>query len=529
MNIPNILISTTAAIVSFLVLLWFFLYYGLLSGKNFGGIAILCFAYIPILMSLPIHSFDLSFQSFGEGSNTNNTPKNIILVQYILYYFTFLLSWVVNPFLIKFEINKNILTMKNRIKTSIWENIKFYLICLVLIIIGLILLLIFDTINLKTVINLLPTLANLYGLSLYIITIGTSLVRIPCYLLTNATIEKKINNYLCEIPQAEEEKKTIQDDLDVLVKLLNQALNDLPSDVRDAYRNKFHEKQQQLLVHFNSFHKDQISSKNKKILAYQKAKWNEMTSADVEKFLNLIDITKSKRSEAGNYLNHLYKNTEKYKNEQKLTNGSIFPKIKTIFMYFLALLSILVSLFFISCEVTYIFGKKVSVLSILLSKLEKNKYKQIFTNIFSIFFISILLILGLDALSRPCILPIIRYRFVVGGTSVTTFNSWATLMQRLVPTIAYHFQKMAGVENSSLKHIMGDLESFEGISVYIGYVIPFALIAVIFISAIKKRKWMPNSLKVEEGDTLYREHFGIRSDTGETGIDIRFVDDFSDL
>lgn len=70
---------------------------------------------------------------------------------------------------------------------------------------------------------------------------------------------------------------------------------------------------------------------------------------------------------------------------------------------------------------------------------------------------------------------ILNYRFDPKGTESSTFGFWSTYLQRLVPTIAYHCQQMAGANQSSLEQIMGKLDEFNVYTTVVKYTLPIML------------------------------------------------------
>lgn len=79
---------------------------------------------------------------------------------------------------------------------------------------------------------------------------------------------------------------------------------------------------------------------------------------------------------------------------------------------------------------------------------------------------------------RSCLLKcfdILRYKFEPKNTASSTFGFWSTYFQRLVPTIAYHCQQMAGSNESSLEQIIGKLDQFNTYTLIVKSALPLML------------------------------------------------------
>lgn len=392
------------------------------------------FSYLPILMGVSILPFEIS-KYFPSLTNPPKTNTALLVIQYFFYYITLLISFFLNPFLIEFKkISENSdQSLLSRLWQAFRKLIFFYLIIGILAVVGFITLIAScANFNLRVLFGILPSILNMYGLVMYIITIGIGIIKIPITIWHNA---RPVN--------------VLRDNLLLL---------------------------------------DEVSTET------QEESLEENNHA--------------------RYYNYLLMECKKqYDKVIELDLKRNFKQILLQFLfYFLSILSGLLFLTYIVIECSFAFrdNQEKFILNIILTKINN----QVINQLFLFVFVSLLVSVGAYILTcinignlfpetiRPYlarVLNIIDYRFVKGQTIPKTFEFWSTYLQRLVPTIAYHCQRLAGADQSSLEQIMGQLDQFYAFSKFVRITLPLFIFVVIVIYGLSILDSFPNTTKLANG------------------------------
>ncbi|EDO18763.1 hypothetical protein Kpol_1028p36 [Vanderwaltozyma polyspora DSM 70294] len=122
---------------------------------------------------------------------------NYRIIWLIIYWLEFVLCWITIPILISYVSLKyyaSRVEVKERIKKAIFQNIKFYLISAVGIIIGIIYLIATTGHAIGDLKSLLISLAHLYSLSYMLLLLSSGLILLPSHLLSQGRLPTEESN-----------------------------------------------------------------------------------------------------------------------------------------------------------------------------------------------------------------------------------------------------------------------------------------------------------------------------------------------
>lgn len=388
---------------------------------------------------LPYEIIQYSDQ-LGNYCETEATP--LFIVQKVLYYVTLVLSFLINPILIEYKQvtekerqNDNLMnenesiqsTFLSRFKKAIKNQLLYYSILMIVFFVTVLIFALNSDIKLKSFMYLLPSILNIYGLFLYVLTIGFGLAQSPISIYKMSDPVNCLREYFIEIGENDDE-----------------------------------------------------SEFNKYLLHQAKVEYKNLN--------DLIILEKPKQI------------------------------LKKNFFVVLSLLSLLFSIFVLVVEFSYSFGH--SVLQSILSSINIKVYNQYVLFVF-IGFVTLIGTNSLTCLSVPSLcscrccqfitrrIPFLNYKFKPKNTDTSTFSFWSTYIQRLIPTIGYHCQKLAGINsNTSFEKILGNLDEFY----YYSFLIKCLLPVFLSIFNILRVLGFENSLdkdKIERGLEKFKNKFNI--------------------
>ena len=462
-------------------------------------------------MCVNLHSADI-FLQINSKSENSQVFKAISITQNVLYYFLFVVAWIISPFTNQFYENRHIYSLKTRIKTSIIEVLKFYIICFIVVIVGIILYFIFDvkkTISFETIFKLLPALTNIYGMFFFTLTIGIELIQLPYSLWVRSSHEMKIQESLVQLKEVNSKVEYYQNDVSLILELKHKARNEIPPSLKDKFE-KIEQSNENLLEN-SIFHESENrdGKTSKQLLKYKNPnfKWAEITDSELEKFFNVIFTTKEKseyfesvQEELINEINSSISSLRYY------LNGYIKVKLYTIAMRILSIFMCLISLFLISTEITHLFGPRVSILYNIFETIQNDSgFKLVFILIIT----GYLILLGGHSLTYPSFSLFLSYKFFYQSTSILTFIRWGSFIQKLFPTVSYHAQKLIYIEHSSIQELIGKLDNYPTFSKILDFLYPILLLLFSIYFLVKKIQIRPSVHDIQEGTKIYQEKSGI--------------------
>ena len=118
------------------------------------------------------------------------------------YWVTFILAWVVCPVAMEYHAAGDF-TPKDKLKTALKSNIKFYIACAVVIVVVVILILLAG-VSIVELPSFTIAAVNFYGLVLIVVMLGYGLVKIPRNLWMRGSTESRLNEVFYQAPRKHE-------------------------------------------------------------------------------------------------------------------------------------------------------------------------------------------------------------------------------------------------------------------------------------------------------------------------------------
>lgn len=494
--IDIILVSFTS-LICLAILVFFFYSYGPKMQCNSSSIyeyVIIFFSYVPFLNGVSLISYEISKYVIVSPDSTYNKSSALLIVQYCLYGTTLVLSFFVNPLLIEFEKQPPSNPFGARLKKAFCKTMLLYIVIGVLALIALIIFIALKIpINFGLIIGIIPSIMNLYGLVAFAISAGIGFVKAPVALWLNAKPVNALREYLCDLY-----------DVNELNQKANKAKKD-KDDKNDKKDNKekkkfwpFRFKKKSTLEKIENFEDSDAIEPSETLQPSENVEGTNMES-EFEFLIGRAQIQFEK-------VVRLQINRDK-----KLISLQYLH-------YFASILVALLALTFIIFEFSYSLtgSTKHSILRMILVKIKIDELNQIFLFVFigllALLSAYVFMCIKTEAvLPKPVIFIITRvfrvvpYKFVeCGRTPIRTFNKWSTYLQRLIPAIAFHCQKLAGIEHSSLQTIMGKFDQFEVFWSVIRISTSALILIVIVIYVILNWDNMRDERKIQQALEIYK-------------------------
>lgn len=404
-------------------------------------------AIIPYLMVVGILPYDISRCLFGKVA-TNSKEFHIILE--VLYWTSFVLTWVINPLLVSYLRYPYSISFKRRIWLTIRENLIFWGIILTVVVIGIVILIITHDMKISNIFPLAISLANGYGLLVLCFALGYGFIQMPRSIWQRANPASVYLYSLQDISQQTSVCSSTVADCDALLVLCQNGKNSLRGEQKEIWEQKGEPKMNHLAEVESTLPIPERcksgESKNKKIQKLRKLDWSTMTKSQLEDVLEILeDITQNIES-TSSYVSDAAK-TALY--SLRLYNHKLsLPLVilKRAFAIFLFICNICC----IWSEITLMFNIKLS----LFYKLSHLKIPQIINIVFiSTPILAYLMFIGSWTLRHFRIGSF--FRFIVGHTNSNTLNYFSIILCRLGPTIGFHYMQQIGAYDSEFQKVMG--------------------------------------------------------------------------
>lgn len=429
---------------------YLFYYYGTFRYDKFSAISISIYCCVPLIMVISLLPYDLA-EILRDPTEVNNQGMKIIFS--ILYWVSFLCSWIFIRFGLAYKQYSNVDNFKRRIWMAIKHNLWFFAIAGGLLIVGLIILLATTKLSIYTLIGLASTLGNAAGLFLASIFLGYGLILLPRNIWEKSDPIQNICYGLYNLASLDDEKKKIFANAHVLIDCGSNARNHL----NPANREKF----ERIGTPFiNQLLEESIGTNvdynNKKITKFYKSDfdWANISQNDFDLFLCLLEEVSIQYSGIVAQVNVekeiASKNISficKYSTERPIY------KIKKYFSKALSVVVLMLNIMFYWCEFTLMFKPQYSVFYIIGQKCDIVSR----TFFFSIA-VGYLLFIAVYALIHFRIKGLLS--IIKGATTINSISYSCSILGMFVPPIGYHFQKQVGASGSQLQRLMGDMDSF---------------------------------------------------------------------
>lgn len=447
-NISAIIIPVVSVLCALFTIL-FFWRYGIFKHPWYATLLIVFSASIPSIMVIGVLPYDISTCLFGNTGNNGSALKTSLEV---LYWISFVLSWVINPLIVSYLSYSNTISLKHRIWMTVRENLIFYAIVLGLAGIGIIILIASNKLTISSIFPLAIALANGYGLLLLCLCLGYAFISLPRDLWLMASPSFSYIYSLNEISkEAKRAARTIADG-DAVLLIANRARSRLNGLSLDMFMQKGIQRIDKLNLVKGSLPIPETyfvtETKNKKIKKFDKFDWKYCSTGKLEDFLSIMDTTIESIVQSSSFLD--YSGKTALRALKRYQNQSIMSKI--LLRIFAVILGIINAICFWS-EICLMFKNKLS----LFYQLSHVNMKQSISIIFvSTPILTYLLVIGSWSLMKFKLGSF--YKFIVSATSANTMNYFANFLCRLAPTIGFHYMQQIGAESSQFQKVMGVMD-----------------------------------------------------------------------
>ena len=474
-----VLISITLVII-------FCYYFGVFHLPIYAYILIIINASIPVVMVSGLLPLDISLCLFGS---TPKKSKGLKTIFEVLYWASFLLTWVLVPVVVSWLRYSHTISAGTRIRLIIRENVIFYGVAVTVIVIALIIVFCSkEDFTFADIPSLGISLTTAYGLLLLCLLNGYSLIEYPrrlwkfsnaryyyLYNLSKISIEAEIyGKAINEGLSLDHILQTVRDDFSINERRENifkehglprqQDLNDQTSKIS-------------ILEECYTEAPDPKKKKTKRMKKLEGITWKECDDKDFEDLFSLVDDTVINIKDSYASLQYAgHEAAQALETYNKLKNEKKRAKIKTILMKISAICIAIINAICVWSEICLMFNNKLSLFYII-------SHAKVNPTIAELFItgpiVGYLLFVGGWGLINLRISSF--YRFIPNRTSANTLNYWAILISRLGPTIGFHYLKQIGAEGSKLVEVMGKMEKVVFIGDKWNIFSPILLIIVLII------------------------------------------------
>lgn len=458
----------------------FYWWYGAFRHPIWASSFMILSACIPVVIVSGCLPYDISLKLFGHNLET---PSALFISLEILYWVSFVLTWVIVPVAVSWLSYSHTLSMKHRIWMVIRENLIFFGIAGGLVVIFVIVMLATKRLTVQGLFGLAIALGNAYGLILFCFAFGFAFVKLPLNIWRYSDPMFKYKSSIYQLFKETRRCASAVADADAALEHWKR----MQDNIQGAMANHFLELGKPRAENI-SFLKSALpipdrfytsTCTNRKINAVRKIDWANCTEANIEDFFCLMDQTAHALDQCTNYVNHTAAAAEKalanYKKSFESGVKNSFSKVM-IRAFDIALMVLIVICIY--NEIPMIFGKQQYTIWNLISKIKMPGYIGQICITFPI--ISFYLFIGAWALVNLRIGSF--YRFITHASNANTLNYWAILLCRLGPTIGYHYMLQVGATEGAFVKVMGTMDKVYFIGNTFNYISPVIMvITAIFV------------------------------------------------
>ena len=472
------IVCVISCIVLCLIVGLFYYYYGAFRHPIWAASFMILSACIPIVMVTGILPYDISLSLFNSTTK-DSTSDGLEVGLNILYWTSFVLTWVVVPVAVSYLSYSNSLSVKHRIWMVIRENLIFYGIVVGLVVLFLIIMITTKTLSFSSIPSLGIALGNGYGLLLYCAALGYAFVQLPKNIWIKADPARKYKAMVQELYNETQRCSHAVADADAALEHWRRCRENIEGEKASKYLDLGKPRADKLnllksaLPIPDRFYTSECT--NKKIVKVRNIDWKRCSDGNIEDFFALMDETANTLDECKNFVQTTADNAEDaleaYKSSLKSQSVANTKKyLKRVLDIFLVCLILL-------CyygEVTLIFRSPQVNVFYLISRL---KMPQIVGQLLVSFpIIAFIMFFGSYALVKARIGSF--YRFIPHASNGNTLNYWAILIARLGPTIGYHYMLMIDAQETSFVKVMGVMDDVIFLGDYWNYFSPILMILI---------------------------------------------------
>ncbi|OHT05271.1 hypothetical protein TRFO_27024 [Tritrichomonas foetus] len=444
----ELIIPILVSIIIVIGVVLFFRYYGAFKHYWIVWLLMLLSAIIPFTMVIGILPFDIGM-SFYDKETNYKWLKDLLEV---LYWVSFVFTWVINPIIVSYLRYPYSLTLKHRIWLTIRENLIFWGTVVGVIVVGVIVLIASGNLTFPNLIPLAIALANGYGLLMLCLCLGHGFVALPrtIWLLANPGTA-----YLYYLQKISKETKlcasTIADG-DEALRLCRVATTNLRSDLKKLYNEVGVQRMKKL-----SDLKDELpipkryqngKSTSKTIKKLSGLNWQYLSESQLEDFFSLLDTTTRNIEETTSYV---MKASEQALNALRRYNSDYSTAMVVLKRIGAVLIALLNGLCLWS-ELCLMINPKYSLFNYI-SHLEMLPAIHILC--ISTPILAYLMFIGSWSLKHLRLGSF--FRFIAGKTNANTLNYFSIILSRLGPTIGYHYMQQIQSYDSQFQKVMGTM------------------------------------------------------------------------
>ena len=474
----GIIVAVVVSLLCCAVAVLFFWVYGAFKHPVVALLLMLLSAAIPLVMVVGILPYDISLCLFGQDGEADHRALRLSLE--VLYWVSFVLTWVVVPIVVSFLRYKESISLRHRIWLTIRENLIVYGTIAAVIGVGLIIL--FAT-NQMTVSNLFPlviSLANGYGLLVLCVCLGHGFIAMPRTVWLMATPGKRYLYHLHRLAQETRVCAATIADGDAAAVYCVSAEDKLTGELKDMY-DKLGKPR---AVRLNQL-KGEVpipdrfytgTSKNKKIEKLRKVDWETCKTSQLEDFFALMDETITGMEEATNILQDSGSTALKALEEYEKSSLRVFTWLRRLG----AVLLFLCNMVCLWGEITLIFKREYSVFYIVS---HINMPKLVGLLCVSTPVLAYLVFVGSWSLTHLRLGSF--FKFTKGATNANTLNYFAIILCRLGPTVGFHYLQQIGAYNSEFQKVMGVMDVVVFIGNQWNIYAPILLVVMLFFFAFR--------------------------------------------
>jgi len=458
-----------SCIICCIVVFVFLAYFGILEMPGTVITILYLSAAIPVVMVSGCIPYDVSLSMFGA----NNNKETLRFFLEMMYWVSFVLTWIFVPLAVSYLGYSHTISVKHRIWMTIRENLIFYGVALLIIVLGLTFLLSANKISFKSIFPLVIALGNGYGLLVLCLLLGYGFISLPRALWNYSNPSFRYKKHLSDMFRETQKCSFIVADAEAAIHYYEIAKESIPY----AHKEMFKSMTDQRMVQMNTL-KAEIpipdrfftsKATNKKMDKVRGIKWNNVSPSELEDFFCLLDTTSYSLKQMTTFILDTSKDAVNALHQMK----QLSQKSQKSFSFY-KILSIFVSTFVAICywgELSLVFKRDISPFY-LLSHLKVSPLVGQMLITFPI--LSFMLFIGGWSLTKVQLGSF--FRFIKGATNANTFNYWALILCRLGPTIAYHYLLQIGAKKTEFNSVMGVMDQVIFVGTSWNYVSPVLLI-----------------------------------------------------
>lgn len=455
----------------------FFWYFGIFKFPWYVFLAELLNGLITIIMTFALLPYDISLSLLNPVSEQRGLLRTVIES---LYWSTWLFAWCIMPcFVSVFQYNYALSWCK-RIWYGVRYNLLFYGTAGFFIVLGLVIVAATKGLTFDTLKSLMIALANMFGMFLFVILVGHSLVALPRSIWRNSKPIYRVREIFFRIVQ--ESEGCCQSYVDG-VKILqgcDHVYNNLPSFLRPLIKPSLDPRKEKLqeltLSRDMPAHLYNICRPSKKACSFEKTNWKDASITDMEMFLKNCDAVIRDIEQTHYFIHDSCVRIEPALNKvilSKTTHKHAATLDMVLRRAFCILICLLNGVVYWGQFCVMINKPKISLFYLLDHLRVPVWCLQIF-----MIFPTLGYVLYLCGWSLTKFRLGNYYRFIPGVTNEDTMYFWIAIMVKACPTIGYNYLLQIDALDSQTFKVLGEMKQIPVIGDYYNQFVPVIMFIV---------------------------------------------------